>query len=181
MPVVTSTFCPGILGVTVGSGHTMVVLYEYINYSFPCSRRITTVGASLTRRQGVSIPLKDIRNNAQPGDILMGIIGAGLANVSLVPVKTGQIAYVATVADRMTMQEYCSEHRRVSFIDAFLPSWRRPGKCILKYRARGYAYSIGKAPTNGERFPTGDDRLSSGPKHSAYITMDTTYRRHAAS
>eukprot|EP01043_Picozoa_sp_COSAG02_P007673 COSAG02_NODE_234_length_27784_cov_12.556872_4_plen_96_part_00 len=72
-------------------------------------------------------------------------------------------------------------HGRVSFIDAFLPSWRRPGKCILKYRARGYAYSIGKAPTNGERFPTGDDRLSSGPKHSAYITMDTTYRRHAAS
>ena len=35
----------GILGVTVGSGHTMVVLYEYINYSFPCSRRITTLGA----------------------------------------------------------------------------------------------------------------------------------------
>ena len=50
MPGVTSTFCPGILGVTVGSGHTMVVLYEYINYSFPSSRRINTLGASLTRR-----------------------------------------------------------------------------------------------------------------------------------
>ena len=50
-------FIRAYLGVTVGSGHTMVVLYEYINYSFPSSRRITTLGASLTRRLGVSIPL----------------------------------------------------------------------------------------------------------------------------
>eukprot|EP01043_Picozoa_sp_COSAG02_P073382 COSAG02_NODE_14237_length_1294_cov_6.015063_3_plen_117_part_00 len=55
-PVSLTRFIRAYLGVTVGSGHTMVVLYEYINYSFPSSRRITTLGASLTRRCGVRSP-----------------------------------------------------------------------------------------------------------------------------
>ncbi len=52
----------------------------------------------------------NVRNKAQPGDILIGIIGAQLARASSVDVEHGHIAYIATVTNRMTMQEYCTKH-----------------------------------------------------------------------
>ena len=47
-PVSLTRFIRAYLGVTVGSGHTMALLYEYINYSFPSILRITTLGSAIT-------------------------------------------------------------------------------------------------------------------------------------
>jgi hypothetical protein len=54
----------------------------------------------------------DIRNAAQPGDIIIGVVSSTLAKASVVPkLHTAQehaIVYIATVDSRMTMQEYCT-------------------------------------------------------------------------
>jgi hypothetical protein len=77
-------------------------------------RMVHDDGAAPCHENGLStlaICKAEIRNAAQPGDIIIGVVSSTLAKASIGPdLHTAQehaIVYIATVDSRMPMQEYC--------------------------------------------------------------------------
>ena len=74
-------------------------------------RMVHDDGAAPCHENGLStlaICKAEIRKNAQPGDIIIGVVSSTLAKASAAPEHA--LVYIATVNSRMTMQEYCTMH-----------------------------------------------------------------------